>query len=91
MRVIITVPGFMQNKPGAFNGMTRVEGTSIYMINDAAIGRHLFHHATNIIFNKISFYIADPFPYQCIAAFIADGFTQLLGSVHHDHRYANAS
>lgn len=90
VRIIAAVFRFLQDEPGAFDGMTRIKCASVNMVNDAAVRCHLFHHTAVIILYKILFYFSDPSGYPFITTYIANGFTQLLGSIHHDHRHTNA-
>src|SRR5690242_19931551 len=61
VRIVIPVSCFMQNKPRTFYCMSRIQGSPINMINDAAIRSYLLHYATDLVFYKISFDFIDPF------------------------------
>src|SRR5262245_18041294 len=72
MRVVITMFCFMQNKPGSFHGMTRIEGSPVDVIDDASVRGHRFHDALYIILYKKGFNLVDPCGYPLVATLITD-------------------
>src|SRR6185312_12156686 len=72
-RVVAPVGGFLKDEPGAFDGMTGIQGPAVDMVDDVAVGGYLFHHAGDIVFDEIPLDLPDPPTDPLVAPLVADG------------------